>query len=82
MNHNIFIQYLDKDGSSTLTPLDSATCPAPLLFVESGGHEETNGQSHGYFNRPEGLRIMAALRHLLRSGLDPDDIGIVRMFSS
>ena len=82
MNYNIFIQYLDKDGLSTLTPLDSAVCPASLLFVESGGHEETNCKSQGYFNRPEGLRIMAVLAHLVRSGLDPDDIGIVSIFSS
>ena len=59
--------------------IESDVCPGPLVFVESGGQEESNF-SQGYFNRPEGLRIISILKQLLESGLEPDNIGIVMFF--
>ena len=55
--------------------------PAPLLFVESSGHEETNCKGQGYFNRPEGLKMISILKGLIKSGLDADDVGVVRIIS-
>jgi hypothetical protein len=49
--------------------------PGPLIFVESGGKEET--QNHSFFNRSEALKIFRMLEELESAGADLGNIGVV-----
>lgn len=50
--------------------------PGPLIFIESGGNEET--QNHSFFNRSEAVKIFRMLEELDLAGADLGNIGVVR----
>lgn len=49
----------------------------PMMFWAHFGQEELSGSGTSYLNRSEASSVEVAVTHLLRSGVEPKDIGVV-----